>query len=318
MYTPTTRLLTILELLQSRGSISGPELAEKLEVEVRSVRRYIAMLRDLGIPVDSEPGRYGAYVLRPGFRLPPLMLTKPEMLAIVLGLVTMRKLGLTGTLGIESATAKIERILPAELSEQARALQEMLALDIRPARLPAAETLVANLSLAAYQHRPIWLEYRSGDQQVSERRVDVYGLAYHVGQWYAAGYCHLRQDLRVFRLDRIQNVTLLEGEFEPPQDFNALQHVWQSLATVPNTYRVEVLLLTTLGDAQARVSPNLAVLEEVGEGVMMRNYVDDLNAIARFLAGVGCRFRVLNPPELRDELRRLAQMIVESVGETED
>lgn len=318
MYTPTTRLLTILELLQSRGSISGPELAEKLEVEVRSVRRYITMLRDLGIPVDSEPGRYGAYVLRPGFRLPPLMLTKPEMLAIVLGLVTMRKLGLTGTLGIESATAKIERILPVELSEQARALQEMLALDIRPARLPAAETLVAQLSLAAYQHRPVWLEYRSGDQQGSERQVDVYGLAYHVGQWYATGYCHLRQDLRVFRLDRIQNVTLLEGEFEPPPDFNALHHVWQSLATVPNTYRVEVLLLTTLADAQARVSPNLAVLEEVSEGVMMQNYADDLNAMARFLAGVGCRFRVLHPPELRDELRRLAHLIVESVGAAED
>ncbi len=85
MYHPTTRLLTILELLQSRGEMSGEELAEVLEVEKRSIRRYIMMLRDMGIPVDGERGRHGGYALRPGFRLPPMMFNADEITAVMIG-----------------------------------------------------------------------------------------------------------------------------------------------------------------------------------------------------------------------------------------
>src|SRR5689334_14303765 len=95
MYFPTTRVLTVLELLQSHQQMGGPELAQRLEVNVRTVRRYITMLQDLGIPVEGERGRQGAYRLRPGFRLPPLMFTEDETLAVTLGLLAARKLGLT-------------------------------------------------------------------------------------------------------------------------------------------------------------------------------------------------------------------------------
>src|SRR5690349_11690155 len=108
MYSPTTRLLTILEILQSRNEVSGPELAATLEVDVRSVRRYVTMLRDMGIPVESDPGRYGTYYLRPGFRLPPLMFNGGEILAIILGLMAVRHVGMSGGLAVESAIAKIE------------------------------------------------------------------------------------------------------------------------------------------------------------------------------------------------------------------
>src|SRR5687767_9627859 len=94
MYFPATRVLTVLELLQARGRMSGPELAARLEVDTRTVRRYITMLQDLGIPVEAERGRYGTYRLRPGFKLPPLLFTDDEALALTLGLLLARRLEL--------------------------------------------------------------------------------------------------------------------------------------------------------------------------------------------------------------------------------
>jgi predicted DNA-binding transcriptional regulator YafY len=95
-YRPTTRLLSMLELLQARGRMGGPELARRLEVGERTVRRYVAMLQEMGVPVEAERGRYGAYALRPGFRLPPMMFTDEEALALALGLLSARRLGLSG------------------------------------------------------------------------------------------------------------------------------------------------------------------------------------------------------------------------------
>src|SRR5918993_915515 len=92
-YRPTTRLLSMLELLQARGRMGGPELARRLEVGERTVRRYVAMLQEMGVPVEAERGRYGAYTLRPGFRLPPMMFTDEEALALALGLLSARGLG---------------------------------------------------------------------------------------------------------------------------------------------------------------------------------------------------------------------------------
>src|SRR5262245_42651045 len=122
MYHPTTRVLAVLELLQARGRITGAELAQRLEVDVRTARRYVETLQDLGIPVEGERGRYGAYRLRPGFRLPPLMLTEDEALAVVLGLLAARRLGLgAATPSVESTLAKIGRVLPAAVRERVKA-----------------------------------------------------------------------------------------------------------------------------------------------------------------------------------------------------
>jgi len=131
MYSPTTRVLTVLELLQSRQRVTGAEIAERLEVHLRTVRRYVAMLEELGIPVAAERGRYGAYRLMPGFKLPPLMLNEEEAVATMLGLLAARQLGWTGSAaGVEGARAKLERVLPLPLREKVRAVEEMLVLDL--------------------------------------------------------------------------------------------------------------------------------------------------------------------------------------------
>ena len=308
MYSPTTRLLTVLELLQSKASVTGPELAARLEVEVRSVRRYITMLRDMGIPVESEPGRYGSYYLRPGFRLPPLMFNNSEILAIILGLMAVRHLGMAG--GIESAAAKIERVLPEELRERVRAVQAVLTLDIpATAYHRPSEQVIAQFSHAAYQRNELWIEYRANQNDKTERVIDVYGLVFHAANWYAVAYCHLRQDLRCFRLDRVQQLRVLDASFEPPPDFDALAYLLTSIATFPGTWQIEVLLKTTLEEAQKRVPPATALLEEADGGVLLRSWADGLEWFAHFLIGLRCPLVVLDPPELRDELRRVARTI---------
>ncbi len=312
MYFPTTRVLTILELLQSRQQLSGPELAERLEVNTRTVRRYITMLQDLGIPVEAERGRYGAYRLRPGFKLPPLMFTEDEALALTLGLLAARRLGLTAAApAVEGALAKIERVLPIALRERVQAVQEALILDFTYSGPTPRSEVVVTLCAAAQQCRRVWMRYSSWQSESTERTVDLYGIVYRSGYWYAVGYCHLRSGLRVFRLDRIMQAELRNETFTRPPDFDSLAYVMRSLANTPTTWAVEVLLETTLEEAQQYVPPVIATLEQVSEGVMLRCSVGHLEWIAHFLSGLGCPFIVLQPPELRDELHKLAARIAE-------
>src|SRR5918993_5524904 len=124
-YRPTTRLLSMLELLQARGRVGGPELARRLEVGERTVRRYVAMLQEMGVPVEAERGRYGAYTLRSGFELPPIMFTDEEALALALGLLSARRLGLSGVApAVEGAQAKLERVMPEGLRGRLQAFEE--------------------------------------------------------------------------------------------------------------------------------------------------------------------------------------------------
>ncbi len=318
MYFPTTRVLTVLELLQSRQHMSGPELARRLEVDTRTVRRYITMLQDLGIPVEAERGRHGSYRLRPGFKLPPLMFTDEEALALTLGLLVSRKMGLTGTApAVEGALAKIERVLPVALSEHVRALQETLVFDFTPATTTPASDIIGTLSLAAQQGKQVWMCYQSWNGEQTERLLDPYGLVYRSGFWYAVGYCHLRAELRLFRLDRVLETEIRNESFIRPLDFDCLAYVVQSLPRTPNAWLVDVLLETTLEEAQKIVPPALATLEQASHGVTLRCYVSNLDWIAYVLVGLRCSFVVRQPPELRDAMRRLAAEIIEKAGRTE-
>lgn len=141
MYSPTTRLLTVLELLESRHQMSGPELARRLEVDERTVRRYIVMLQDMGIPVEAVRGVYGAYRLRRGHRVPPLMFTDGEAVALTLGLLAIREFRFpVDVAAVEGALAKTERVLPEQPLQQARSLQEAITFHVPARRLPRRRT----------------------------------------------------------------------------------------------------------------------------------------------------------------------------------
>jgi predicted DNA-binding transcriptional regulator YafY len=306
MYYPTTRVLTILELLQARPGLSGAELAARLEVDRRTVRRYITMLQDLGIPVEAMRGPLGGYRIRPGFKLPPLMLADDEALAITLSLIAARRQGSAAdALAIEGALAKIERVLPDGLRARVQAVQSVVTFSATPAAPPPNGAIILVISAAAQQQRRILLRYQSSEQE-TVRSFDPYGLVNHWDRWYTVGWCHLRADVRVFRLDRVRDATPEDATFTRPSDFDSLAYVLDSLATAPWSWSVEVLLETTLEDAQRRIPPGNAIIKSVDGGVLVQLGVDRLDWMARTLMLLECRFVVRQPPELRDALRKLA------------
>jgi predicted DNA-binding transcriptional regulator YafY len=311
MYHPTTRVLTVLELLQSRERLSGPELAARLEVNARTARRYITMLQDMGIPIEAERGRYGAYRLRPGFRLPPLMFSDDEALVVTLGLLAARRLGLAADApAVEGALAKIERVLPPALRERLQAVQAALVLDLARAEVSPSADLVVELSAAAQAGRRVWMRYSNDRGDETARTFDPYGIVFRQGRWYVVGHCHLRGALRLFRLDRVAELRPIDESFARPEGFDAAAFVVQSLATIPNTWEVEVLLLAPIAEARRRLSPIFGTLEESEAGVLLRAQGDHLSWMARELVAAGLPLRVIRPDALRDELRALAQSIL--------
>lgn len=312
-YSPATRLFTLLDLLQSRPGVTAAHLAERLEVETRSVRRYVTMLQDMGIPVEPVRGRYGGYRLRPGFKLPPLMWTEEEAVAVTLGLQVMHQLELAPTpASVESALAKVERVLPQVLRERVQAVQETVTLNLGTHEQVAPGPFLASLSTAAAQEKRVWMRYQTRPGEESERDFDCYGLVYHSARWYAVGYCHLRQGTRIFRLDRISALELRAEHFTPPSHFDCLDYTIQSFAAIPSRWLVEVVLQTDLEGLRERVPPTFATIEATPEGILFRAYDDDLEHAARFLVYLGCPFRVVQPPELVDALHVLAHQILES------
>jgi len=310
-YSPAIRLLTTLDLLESRPGVTAAQLAERLEVDARSVRRYIIMLQDIGIPVEAVRGRYGGYRLRPGFKLPPLMLNEEEAVAMTLGLQAIHQLGLSQSVPtIERILAKIERVLPPNLREQVQAVQEKVILDLIAHTQTKLNKYVLPLSTAASRGNSVWMRYQSKPGTEHERLFDCYGLVYHSERWYAVGYCHLRQDTRVFRLDRIHALEMRDEHFTPPANFDCLTYIIQAFAAIPSRWHATVLLQTNLEQIRDAVPATFATLEETTEGVRLQAYDDDLQHMARFLVGLGCPFHVIQPPELVEELHTLARTLL--------
>jgi predicted DNA-binding transcriptional regulator YafY len=310
-YRPTSRVLAVLELLQSRRRITGAEIAERLEVSRRTARRYVEILRELGVPVEGERGRHGAYSLRPGFKLPPMMFTEDEAFGLGLSLLAARGLGLSGVApAVEGALAKVERVMPEFLGERIRALEETVIPAVaRPAELAGGEVIVA-LAEAVRWRRRVRLRYRSGLGGETERRVDPYAVVNREGYWYAVGQDHLRERMRLFRLDRVLEAEVLEETFARPPGFDAPQQVLDALAAMPqDRWSVEVLLEAKLEEAREQTPPMGVALEEVGGRVILRSSTSDLGWMARVLAGLSFAFVVRRPPELREALRRHAAEI---------
>ncbi len=317
MYSPTTRLLTILELLQSRGEISGPELARRLEVTVRSIRRYIVMLQDLGIPIEAERGPQGAYRLSRGFRMPPLMTNDTEAVALTLGLIVLREFNLPiDAAAVEGALAKIERVMPDRLHQQASALQDAITFNVELPAVRLQRGLISQLSVAVQRRQRVHIRYKAFEGRATERDFDPYGVVFNQGYWYTAGYCHLRRGVRTFRLDRIDALEPREAGFRRPEDFDALRTVLDSLTGWSTPGSIEVLLHTTLDTAREHFPPGTGTLTPTAEGVLLRRPPYDLEWIALLLASLDFPAEVRQPEALRLRLRELARRARKLAGGT--
>ncbi|RZT77710.1 putative DNA-binding transcriptional regulator YafY [Micromonospora violae] len=318
---PAGRVLALLELLQTRHRSTAPELAGQLGVDERTVRRYVATLVELGLPVTADRGRHGGYRLHAGYKLPPLMLTDDEAVAVLLGLVVAERVGLaTEQPATATALAKIRRVLPVALADRLAAVQEHLGFTLRraePERGPASATLLALASATRHRQR-VALDYRSWRGEQSRRELDPYGLVFHSGRWYVTGHDHRRGEVRTFRLDRIGTVTPGVATFTVPAGFDAVAWVTRSLAGVPYRHEVEVVLETDLVAAQRRIPPSVAELTATTDGVVLRARAESLPGLAALLAGLGCPFTVRYPDALRvavaEHARRLAEWAARPAG----
>ncbi len=315
MYHPTTRVLAVLELLQTHGRLSAADMATRLAVDTRTVRRYIVTLEEIGIPITSERGRYGGYALVAGFKLPPMMFTDDEALALSIGLLAARSLGLSEAApAVASAQAKLERIMPAKLQQRIRAIDETVRLDLAAQIVPTDNAALVTLSAAAQSQQRVTMRYRSADGSDSERDFDAYGLAFKGGCWYVLGMCQLRQAMRSFRLDRIVSVASCDTGFVRPPGFDVLQHLKRAMASMPRAFGVEVLLKTDLRTARSYLFDAIELFEQTADGVLLRTQTDHLDWFAGRLAALPCEFEVRTPPALREALLAQAQRLMRMVA----
>jgi predicted DNA-binding transcriptional regulator YafY len=324
MARPTARVLSLLELLQSGGVRTVAELASRLGVDERTVRRYVDHLLDLDVPVESVRGRYGGYRLAPGYRMPPLMLSDDEALAVMLGLVAGRRTGLVTTTGTasETAAAKIRRVLPERLARKLDAVLGSLAFTAPPGQAPAPDAAVLlSIADAVRHHQPITIRYTAADGRRGERTLHPYGLVAHSGRWYVTGTDPGIGENRTFRLDRIADTRTLPGSFEPPAGFDPAQHVLSGLAKTPYRHEVTLNIQGTIEQIRARLPASVATVEELPEGgadpqterwFRVELHAERLDWLPPLLASLDQPFAVERPDELRDLIAALASRLATS------
>jgi predicted DNA-binding transcriptional regulator YafY len=311
MYHPTTRLLTLLELLQAHPQMGGEELARRLEVEPRSVRRYVLMLQEMGIPVEGVRGPGGGYRLRPGFKLPPLLFTEEEATAVVLGLLGTPWLEIDlPSLAVGGALTKVYRVLPLKGRERLQAISEHMTLSPQRSETRPPAALLIMVSEAIQERRRLALDYTTYKDELSRRQIEPYGIAGWHGHWYVVGYCCLRQEMRMFRLDRMQNVQPLQETFTRDESFDYQDYVHKRLATIPATWSIEVEFQATLQAVRQKIPAYHGQLSVTPGGVLFQTHHSHLLSMARFLVGLDLPFTVHQPPELREALVQLAEELV--------
>ena len=308
--TPTARALAALELIQDRPGVSGERLGERLGVTSRAARRYVGILRQAGIPVESTPGKHGGYRLGRGFRVPPLMFSTDEALALVMAAVRGR--GAVGGDGaVDSALDKIGRVLPATLSGPVEALR---AIASAPSGDGPDPRLASDLARAAQDGVRLRLVYRAAESaQSREMTVDPWGVNLRHDRWYLLCWSHHVDAKRVLRLDRIESATATGERFDPPGDLDVAGTVDEHMAEgwgIP----VEVVVAAPPDEVAACLPRSLGRLEATDGGTRVVGSTDDAGWYAWQLLRIGAAFTVVEPPALGEECRRLARRLQEAAA----
>lgn len=309
--TPTARALAALELIQDRPGVSGEELGRHLGVTSRAARRYVGVLRQAGIPVESTPGKYGGYRLGRGFRVPPLMFSAEEALALVMAAVRGR--GAVGGDGaVEKALDKIGRVLPAPLAGPVVALR---GIDVGPDPGGPDPRTASELARAAQDGARVRLDYRTarGDE-VRSMVVDPWGVNLRHDRWYLLCWSHGAGAKRVLRLDRVASVVVTGERFEPPTGLDVAGTVDEHLAEGWGT-AVEVVVEAP-PEVVARTLPrSLGRLEPLdGGATRVVGSTDDPTWYAWQLLRLEAPWRVVAPVELVDACRLMGELLMRAAG----
>ena len=310
MANTATRLITLIMLLQRQPNQSAAQLARELNVSVRTVQRYISMLDEMGIPIYAEHGPSGGYALVRGYKMPPLVFTPQETVAIYLG--TSLVATVWDPLYQESARgalAKLDNVLPDEQrAEVAWAQRTLLAIGLTQADPSRSGPYLKTLWTATQRRRVVRMVYRGRNQpEPLSRDFDPYVLVHGWGRQYCIGYCHLRQGIRSFRVDRILELTLLDQTFEVPADFDLEAYV----AAEPYfQHRVQVRLYFG-PEAALQALDNQTQwdsLEKQPDGSIFVTFeVPDIEVAAIIMMSYGYLAEVIEPEDLRMLVRERAR-----------
>lgn len=315
MVETSARLLKLLSLLQARRDWSGAQLAERLGVTLRTVRRDVDRLRELGYPVVAQPGVAGGYRLAAGTAMPPLLLDDDEAVAVAVGLRT------AGTItGIEEtsvrALAKLEQVLPARLRQRVHAVGAVTVSLAQ--RGPTVEPgLLTRLATACRDRDALRFEYAAADGEVSRRVVEPVRLACTGRRWYLLCWDRSAADWRTFRVDRVASEPSFVGRFarrEPPAE-DVAGYISRAISTSPYRYQARVLLRVPAEVAAERVTPASGMVEAVdGDSCVLHVGGPSLVEFAVHVARLGFEFEVLEPPELVEQVRWLAGLFGRAAG----
>ncbi len=298
------RLLRLLSLLQSRPDWTGPELAERLEVTTRTVRRDVTRLRDLGYPVEAAPGTDGGYRLGPGGRLPPLLLDDDEAVAVAVG---MRAAADGSVAGIEDAAlsvlTKLDQVLPAHLSDRVEAVHASTVQ--LPGRRPDAVQASDLVALAQACRGSVRVRFGYADREgrTSERLVEPFRLVRAGPRWYLVARDVERRAWRTFRADRISSAEATGHRFERVDPPDPVELVSRGMAVAPYPVQALIRIAAPPDEVADRVPPSIAVCSpDPAGGTLLELGGGDVRGLARYLAGLGLPVEVVDPPELRAAL----------------
>jgi predicted DNA-binding transcriptional regulator YafY len=315
MAKPLARVLALLDILQTGGTHTLRELSGRLGVDERTVRRYAGHLLNLDVPVESARGRYGGYRLAPGYRMPPLMLTDDEALAVLVGLAGARRATLRPdtAVAVESATAKMRRVLPRALAARLDALVAATSYADHGRTPTTPETgVLLTVAEAAVRRQPLAITYRDMSDRSTERVLEPYGVVALRGRWYATGLDSRSGQVQSFRLDRVVRAVAQEGRFSVPAGFDPAVQVTEAVSGASYRHAVSVRVHGSEKVVRMRVPGPVATIEPVnGEPgwVRARWRVQRLDWVPSVLAGLDRPFVIEEPDELRERVRALAEQL---------
>jgi predicted DNA-binding transcriptional regulator YafY len=307
----SARLLRLLSLLQTHREWSGAELADRLGVTTRTVRRDVERLRALGYPVHAVPGAPG-YRLGAGSALPPLLLDDDEAVAVAVGLRTAAG----GTVaGIEEtsgrALAKLERVLPSRLRHRVHALRSM-TVPMTGAAAPVAPELLTAIAAACRDHEVLRFDYRSHEGRESRRSAEPHRLVHSGRRWYLVGWDVGREDWRTYRVDRLRLRTPNGPRFAPrdPPDEDLASYLSRAISTAPYRYRARFTMHAPAEVVTEHMPPTMGTVEPVdAETSTLLCGANDLDEIVVWVAQMNIGFEVHDPPELVERIAVLADRL---------
>ncbi|MFD9500620.1 helix-turn-helix transcriptional regulator [Streptomyces sp. NPDC060035] len=311
---PTARALLLLELVQNSPGITASRLADRLGVSDRAARRYVGILREAGVPIESTRGPHGGYRVGRGLRVPPLMFTGAEALGLVMAVLDGHHHAADAAGPVGSALGKIMRVLPGPVANPAQAVRTVTAPAPDPRATPPSPETTAALVQSCAAHRRLRLGYRAGPGRERTMDVDPWAVVVRHGRWYLLCWSHTKDARRVLRVDRITGVDVLDSACTPPAGLNPAEVLEEHLAEGWK-YEVEIIIDAPAAVVAQWLPRNLGRREPMDAATTrLIATTDEPDWYAEQLTAIKAPFRVVKPRELREATRALGEHLLRAGG----